>query len=87
MQDKRVSKQKSNEEPTLDYSLKADFNDKILALFTVNVGKKEYLLYFYDHCAQYQYLGFVDILKFLEYEPYDPAVLLKSGFAIDVQLP
>lgn len=87
MQDKRVSKQKSNEGPTLDYSLKAAFNDRFLALFTVNVGKKEYILYLYDHSAQYQYLGFVDVLKFLEFEPYDAAVLLKSGFAIDMELP
>lgn len=84
MQDKRVSKQKSNEGPTLDYSLKALFNDKVLALFTVNVGRKEYILYLYDHSTQYQYLGFVDLLKFLEFEPYDPAVLLKTGFAMDV---
>ena len=39
----------------------------------------------YDHKAQ-RYEGYLDLLKFIDFEPYDRIVLLKNGFPIEFQL-
>lgn len=33
-----------------------------------------------------KYVGFLDLLDFIDFEPYDSAVLLKQGFALDYEL-
>ena len=59
-------------------------NEQFLGIFTTNLNKKEYLVYFYEHANTNKYKGFLDILPFIDWEPYDPAVMLKTGFAIDI---
>jgi hypothetical protein len=47
-QDKRPSRQK-DKDPELDYQLLARMNDKLLAVFARNVGRKEFTVFLYDH--------------------------------------
>lgn len=66
-----MSKLNSNEGQELDYTLKTCFNEKTLAIFVRNVGKKEYTLYLYDHSTHWKYTGFLNLLDFIDFEPHD----------------
>ena len=61
-------------------------NDKLLAIFVRHVGKQSYFLYLYDYLELNKYLGYIDLLKFIKFEPHDSVELLKNGFAIDFAL-
>lgn len=86
-QDKRVSTLTSSEEQQLDYSVSAHFNDKLMGLCLLHRGKKEYTLYLYDHSSHFKYVGFLDLLDFIDFHPHDKSELLKVGFPIDLCLP
>ena len=44
-------------------------------------------MYIYDHRHENKYLGYLDLLSFIDFGNLEKAVMLKSGFAIDYAVP
>jgi hypothetical protein len=62
---------------SIDFNLICKMNKSSLAMMTHNVNKNWYYLYLYDHAIERKYLGYIDLLKFIDFEPHDAVVLLK----------
>ena len=52
-------------------------NSSTVGMLTHNFHKNWYYLYLYDHAKQGKYLGYLDLLKFIDFEPHDSVLLLK----------
>ena len=72
---------------TIDYSLTCHFNNEFLGIVLQHIGKKEYYMFMYDHSASNKYLGFLNLLDFIKFEPHDENELLKMGFPLSLHLP
>jgi hypothetical protein len=67
----------------LGYDVEARMSRMFATVFTRNIKKNWYNLYIYDHQQQNRYLGYLNLLNFIEFDGYDQSALLKSGFEID----
>ena len=76
----------AQEPKPLDYDVSARISPKFASVLTRSVGKNWYYLYLYEHQMLNRYIGFLDLLDFIHFEPHDSAVLLKQGFALDYAL-
>ena len=50
---------------------------------TKNVKKNWYHIYIYEHQDLNKYLGYIDVLSFLDFKDLDSQSFLKTGFQID----
>jgi hypothetical protein len=55
---------------------------KFATIFTKNVKKNWYHIYIYDLLLD-KYLGYIDLLSFIDFKDLDSTVYLKTGFEID----
>jgi hypothetical protein len=71
----------------LGYDVEGRMSGTIATIFTRHLKKQWYYIYVYDHKHENKYLGYLDLLSFIDFGTLEKAVMLKSGFAIDYAVP
>lgn len=61
-------------------------SEKYACILTRHVGKAWYYLYIYEHKLLNRYLGYINLIDYVDFSPHDRTVFMKSGFAIDYTL-
>jgi hypothetical protein len=51
-----------------------------------NTKKGWYHIYIYEHLLLHKYLGYIDLLSFIDFRDLDSNVLLKTGFELDFNI-
>ena len=77
------SQNSRNPTADLDYHIKGRASSIFASIMLYSSKKNYYHLHLYEQNLLHKYVGFLDILKFIEFGDLDSVTLKKQGFAID----